>query len=484
MRWSRPRRAAVAAVTVVGLAGGGIAGCDGAGPRPRGVVGDHTRTAVASATTGGTRTPAPHPPPPDATHQLAAGAVLPGLVPAPVATAGGVTRTLAPLLRDPALGRSVSAAVLDAQTGESLLAHQPGVPRTPASLAKLATGAAALLSMPQQRRLATRVVTGVSAGEVVLVGGGDPMLTVAQQPAAAYPRRASLQALAGATAVALRRRGRVVAPVRVRVDDSLFAGPAVAPVWPRGYVASGVVAPVSALMVDGARLRAGRRARATDPALHAGGRFAALLRVAGVPVAGVPTRARAPAGAQQLAVVVSPPVGVLVEHMLLTSDNDVAEALWRHVAIARGAPVTFAGGWAATTAQLQAAGIDTRQLRLLDGSGLARASLLTPGTLTGLLRVAIDRPQLRPLLTGLPVARFTGTLTRRFGSPAARAGVGVVRAKTGSLTGVASLAGVVVAGGRLITFAVLADRVPPAAAFTVRDRLDRVAAALASCGCR
>jgi D-alanyl-D-alanine carboxypeptidase/D-alanyl-D-alanine-endopeptidase (penicillin-binding protein 4) len=61
-----------------------------------------------------------------------------------------------------------------------------------------------------------------------------------------------------------------------------------------------------------------------------------------------------------------------------------------------------------------------------------------------------------------------------------------VRAKTGTLTAVSSLAGIVHdADGRLITFALVADQVPPGVEATraAEAALDRVAAVLAACGC-
>jgi D-alanyl-D-alanine carboxypeptidase/D-alanyl-D-alanine-endopeptidase (penicillin-binding protein 4) len=90
-------------------------------------------------------------------------------------------------------------------------------------------------------------------------------------------------------------------------------------------------------------------------------------------------------------------------------------------------------------------------------------------------------PALRTLLTGLPVAGFTGTLMGRYDSADTSAGAGDVRAKTGSLRTVTSLAGQLVdADGRLLLFAFFA---PVEEAGATRAALDRVAAALASCGC-
>ncbi|WP_461027603.1 D-alanyl-D-alanine carboxypeptidase, partial [Streptomyces sparsus] len=105
--------------------------------------------------------------------------------------------------------------------------------------------------------------------------------------------------------------------------------------------------------------------------------------------------------------------------------------------------------------------------------------------LTALLAEAADpeHPELRPLLTGLPVAGFNGTLGRRYASAESAAGAGLVRAKTGTLTGVNSLAGTVVdADGRLLAFAFLTTgTTDPYGAQAV---LDRLAATVAGCGCR
>jgi D-alanyl-D-alanine carboxypeptidase/D-alanyl-D-alanine-endopeptidase (penicillin-binding protein 4) len=87
------------------------------------------------------------------------------------------------------------------------------------------------------------------------------------------------------------------------------------------------------------------------------------------------------------------------------------------------------------------------------------------------------------------VGGYSGTLRDRYrkttnGAPAA----GQVRAKTGSLSGLAAIAGTVVdADGRVLVFAVIADAVPEVGGVPPtpsQEALDRVAAALATCGCR
>jgi D-alanyl-D-alanine carboxypeptidase/D-alanyl-D-alanine-endopeptidase (penicillin-binding protein 4) len=241
--------------------------------------------------------------------------------------------------------------------------------------------------------------------------------------------------------------------------------------------------------VDAGRTRPGRYApRQADPALAAAGTFAALLGQRGIAVTGPVARTPSPvaAGAPVLAEVRSAPLVEVVQHALAESDNTVAEALARQVGAAAGRPPGFAESAQAVMATLRDLGLDTSGAVLVDGSGLGAGSTVPPALLAGLLAAAAgpDHPQLRPLLATLPVGGLTGTLDDRFlpGSPE-DAGAGLVRAKTGSLTGVTSLAGTVVdADGRLLAFAVLADGV--GATDPARAAVDAVADALVGCGCR
>ena len=86
------------------------------------------------------------------------------------------------------------------------------------------------------------------------------------------------------------------------------------------------------------------------------------------------------------------------------------------------------------------------------------------------------------MLTGLPVAAWSGTLADRYLTGRSRAGAGNVRAKTGTLTGVSALAGVVRdRGGRVLVFAFVADRTSSTPA--AEAALDALAARLATCIC-
>jgi D-alanyl-D-alanine carboxypeptidase/D-alanyl-D-alanine-endopeptidase (penicillin-binding protein 4) len=382
-------------------------------------------------------------------------------------------------MRASGLGTNLSGTVIDAMTRKPLFASHADLPAVPASTTKLTTSAAVLAAVGPDHRITTSVVRG--GGGVILVGGGDPTLT-RTAPRLGYPRPATLTDLAKQTAAALKAAG--VRHVRVDYDVSAYEGSRSGPGWKPVYFAEGDVAPVSALELDEGRVAPDSPGRVSDPPSVAATAFAQLLNRQGVS-ARVGGRTKAPAGAQRLGAVQSPPVSALVERLLTDSDNDIAEAMARQVAIKLHRPPTFQGGAAAVHDVLTrlgiGAGIDT-----VDGSGLSPRNRITPNGLARLLAFAAAsprRPELRTVLSGMPIAGFSGTLADRYGVGTAAAGRGVVRAKTGTLNGVNTLAGVVDdADGRLLAFAFMANNVQsPSAALAA---LDALAGTLANCGCR
>src|SRR6476620_2857509 len=106
--------------------------------------------------------------------------------------------------------------------------------------------------------------------------------------------------------------------------------------------------------------------------------------------------------------------------MLTRSDNDLAEALSRQVALQKGQPATFAGAAAAVRGVLRellpSVGAGPGSVLLQDGSGLSRLDRVQPGAITRLLSAVAGerRERLFPVLSGLPVAGFDGTLERRY----------------------------------------------------------------------
>ena len=174
--------------------------------------------------------------------------------------------------------------------------------------------------------------------------------------------------------------------------------------------------------------------------------------------------------------------------MLRESNNVIAENLARQVALRERRPASFSGAAAAVTATARRLGV-AGGIHLVDGSGLSPQDRIAPAALARLVSLASAGPRghLRAAITGMPVAGFSGTLAPGqsvFSGFTARSR-GLVRAKTGNLSSVATLAGLVYdASGRLLAFAFMTDQVPAASLGKAADGLDRMASALAGCGCR
>ena len=464
----------VSVVLIVSLAIVALAARDGADPRSSAEP-SVPSTSVPPSSGPGLSLTAPPPAP----------AVLASAAGAPAASLPRLRRELAPELSLPALGSRVALTVSQLGRPAVHLSYGPASV-VPASTLKLLTTAAVLSALGPEHRFETTVVRGDTRRSIVLVGGGDPLLAQAAQTGTAvktYPAPASLADLAAATAARLRAEG--VHSVRLGYDVSLFSGPAVNPHWPSTYISGNVVSPISALWVDEGRENPGFAQRSADPALAAAEAFREELAGEGVTVERAPVEQRAPRGAVAMASVDSAPLRQIVEHVLQQSDNEGAEVLLRQVALADGRPGSFGAGVAAVGSTLARLGLDVRGVRMYDGSGLSRDDAVPPSLLLEILTesASATHPELRSVLTGLPVAGFSGTLGYRFDGDS-ESGRGYVRAKTGTLSGVHALAGIAqTRSGQALLFVAIADRVATSDGVQARADLDQIAAAISSCPC-
>ena len=399
---------------------------------------------------------------------------------APLPAAATVQAAVDALVADPRMGASTGVVVADALTGQVLAAATPDVARVPASIQKLLTAAAALNAVGYDHVLTT-TVTQSAPGQITLVGGGDMMLAAGAGDPDAVNGHAGLDDLAAQVAKELVLTGRTT--VSLTLDDTLFTGSATGG-WAEDIPGLGYAAPVAAVAVDTGRLSAGEYApRQSDPAMAAADAFVTALAAHGVSVDGSPTRASAAPDARVLASVDSAPLGEIVEYFLHTSDNTITEVVGRVVALQAGLPGSFEGATRAVLTELTELGIDTSGAVLTDCSGLADGSRLTATTVLEVLDLLMDpaHPQLRAGAVALPVAGLDGTLSDRFLTTDAR---GLVRAKTGSLPHVTSLAGTALsADNRQLTFVIMADQTPDGGQWGPRQAIDSFVAGLAACGC-
>jgi D-alanyl-D-alanine carboxypeptidase/D-alanyl-D-alanine-endopeptidase (penicillin-binding protein 4) len=400
---------------------------------------------------------------------------------APVPTADGVAKVLGGPAASAAFDQ-LTGSVVDAQTGAVLWDRNSGQALTPASTTKLLTVAAALLTVDHGAQVSTKVVQGAQPGTVILVGGGDPTLnSLPDGKDSLYTGAAHLDDLVAQVKAAT--GGKVQ---KVQLDVSLYKGPSTAPGWAPEDAPSTYGAPIVPVMLDGGRMDPNNDhvMRVATPALTAVQQLAQRLGAQAQP--GLVT---APKDAKVLGEVKSAPLTELVNGLLQISDDTLAETVGRFAAIENGAEGSFAGAAKNTMDVLTKNGFDLTGVQLSDGSGLSTLNKIPAKVLSQILAVAAGpdgkdprTAQLRPLLGGLPVAGGSGTLADRYGDAASSPGKGWLRAKTGTLSGVNTLAGVVLdTDGRVLVFTLMS-----AGGNTTNARagLDDVAAALRGCGCR
>lgn len=384
---------------------------------------------------------------------------------AAIPTTAGLNASLGQLMAKPALGSS-AVWVADPATGATLLESRAQVPLLPASTLKLLTAATALRTLGPSTRLATRAL--IEDSTVTLVGGGDATL-------ASKGAGASLTSLARAAA-----NGITVGSVNLVYDISLFSGRTLGAGWSRSFPAAGVVAPVQALMMDQGRARPGGNSRVSNPAEYAAKAFARMLRAEGLKVTSI-AQGQASQSATELARVESVPVQRLVHRMLTDSDNDLAESL-AHLAGAKLTGVgSFASGAKAMASTATQLDLPTQGMALSDGSGLSSRNRVSANTIGGILMLSAQG-SFGGIAPALAIAGFTGTLADRFTSTRQEDAAGFVRAKTGTLNGVVTLAGIVPdVDGRVLVFTFLANDVPSLS--RARTVVDQLATKLRACGC-
>lgn len=410
-------------------------------------------------------------------------------------------------------GARVAALVVDRDDGRELYARDPDRALTPASNLKLFTATAALHAFGPTHRFVTQLLSDESPDakgfvETLYVrGGGDPALTSEDfWRLAADLRRAGLRGV----------RGDIV------LDDSMFDGVRWHPAWgavsARAYhapvsaltvnygaftvtlapgrdegdaVRAVVDPPVAFFRLNnrahtgpsGARrtLRVDRHAAAMagvervevagvapaegesktfarsvlDATRYAGAVLRMQLAAVGISVGGETRLGYAPESAIELLAFEGPQMAEVVRLFLKYSNNSIGEALVKNLGVrANGAPGTWQDGMSALRAELTAAGVSLQGVTLVDGSGLSYENRATPRSLVDALRRAAGSFRFGPeFVAALPIAGSDGTLEDRTESA-----VGLARAKTGLLTRVTGLSGIVPrAGGGAAYFSVLVN---------------------------
>lgn len=442
----------------------------------------------------------------------------------------------------PTLGAAkIAIAITDLVTGDEVFALHADTGMNLASNAKLLTAIAALGTLGNGFRWRTSVFVdpvdeaGTVAGDIYLRGRGDPMLTVgqleeladellargirriegrlvldatyfdgdvepphfAEQPKERAGFRAPVASLgvarSAATLKIVAEPGGAAATVTLEPDTGTYLQLTRREVVSvtEGRTRLRVEAKLKRDHVEyevSGQIRAGEgswelRRRVDDPA-----RFAAEVFRRALAVRGISIRQRAigagpvPPTAKLYAAHDSAPLSEVLRFMNKTSDNYVAESVLKTIGAetrATPGPATWADGVAGVRAYLTTLGLTPGSYRASNGSGLFAATEVSAHQLVKLLTSAHADYRIGPDLLGtLPIGGVDGTLARRWhGQPAQ----GRVRAKTGTLDKVLSLAGYVATDSRVpLAFAIVVNDIPPGQRPIARAMVDDVVAVLAA----
>jgi D-alanyl-D-alanine carboxypeptidase/D-alanyl-D-alanine-endopeptidase (penicillin-binding protein 4) len=385
-----------------------------------------------------------------------------------------------------ALSGGSGAYAFNITDGHAIAGQNAGRGRILASNTKLFTSAAVLARYGTGGRFSTDVyadgtlTAGILTGDLYLRGGGDPLFGNASFVTTNFGSGATLEQLAQD----LKTQGVKKITGTVYGDESVFDSR-------RGTAYSGfarssdIGGTLSGLIVNKGFV--GGRWQANPPAFAAQ-RMRAALQSAGITVTPKTAAGTTPVGAKRLAFVRSLPMSALVRQMDKPSNNYLAEMLAKSLAMPESAADDDAdgglvplGNTSATTAsgnsvsRRHAAAFGAK-VKLADGSGLSRSDNAAPREVVDLLRGVQKSAAFADFKAALPIAGVDGTLSSRMRRTAAYRRCS---AKTGTLSNVSALSGYcTTAGGDLVAFSILQNRVSPAAAHGQQDRVAALIAAL------
>ena len=331
-----------------------------------------------------------------------------------------------------------SMIVVDAMTGEVIFERNSTQARKPASVIKLLSATSVLSYIDSQKVFNTNIYKGVDPGTIVINGEYDPWISMIQSQAEKMGRT-SLPRLGFNTI----NRYNELAGAEAKRLKILYTG-----LFPQ----------------DLANLQAFLKKRGIRTTAEKITPEDALLQ-----------------SAEPLVLSASPTLETMVKWTLLWSDNVLAERLALLAAITSGETFNTQGVENTFHTVLTNFGIDPDKIEVADGSGLSKQNRVTAKAIADLLMKIRNDPKYVSVYEGLPIGGVSGTLQKRFLTTAPQA-VGLVRGKTGTLSGTVSLAGYVDSEDRQYIFVAIADKIPRrySASERARDTLDRILGKIAA----
>ena len=327
--------------------------------------------------------------------------------------------------------------VYDLTDGQPLYAVNAAHRMRPASCQKIVTAVTALhflkgnYQFRTDFRITGNVKAGVLEGDLIVVGGMDPLVTADELLNAA----ATIKQKQGINSIT----GNVVFDLSMREEKELGWGWC----WDDDY------GPLSALLVDGKACFEEEWLQALTTA--------GIKTPSGSPLKGENKASPSKGGwvGSSSVYTIRHSIDELLEPMMKESNNIYAECLFYQTAATTGKKWAGRKEAAGRTEELlKRIGLTPEQYRVADGSGLSLYNYVSAEMLVAILGYAWRTPAIKEhLLPSLPIASIDGTLEKRMQDTEAQ---GKVRAKTGTVTGVVSLAGyLTAANGHTLAFAII-----------------------------
>lgn len=368
-----------------------------------------------------------------------------------------------------------SIVVLDGATGEMLHSSAPDTALTPASTAKVLSAFAVANTIEPGTRFATTVVA--DGDHAVLVAGGDTVLAPGKGDPDEIVGHAGVGDLAAQVAAKLKKQGRT--SVTLDLDTSYAPGPLSVATWDPEYLVQGFTTRIAMLGLSTERSHPPEPA-APDPNQSVLNTLIKELKKRGI-TAQKGDDVDAPKGAEVLGKVESAPVEDVLGQAMRDSDNGMIESLSRQAAFVAGVPGDEKSVTKFVLDTVEEHGIGVDGAKLADTSGLSDGTAFST-RLLGEVIAAGSTGKNRPMqgvLAHESVSGYNGTLHDRYWVDSNHSAAGKVRAKTGSLPEVSSLAGTVITdSGRLLVFAIITNGDVPDGVWGNRVGIDNVVAAL------
>ena len=344
--------------------------------------------------------------------------------------------------------KSLHAEVRRADNSQVLFSRRADTPARTASVMKVITSVVALDALGPDYRVETKVYGDTSSGRIYLVGSGD--VTLSRMPGnivSYYSGGPKLDSLSKQIASWAKRNKVTIS--QVVLDSSLYgANEDWHSTWDKRGLSQGYMAPVSALQIDAGRLTSSRNQnvfigqRTAKPINQAGVLFLKSLRKYGLAQSASATVGNLASGSAVIASVKSQPISKWIENTLNVSDNALAEALGRLSSLALGFDGSASSLTRAYSKALQARGLETKGLLIVDGSGLSRLNRVPAKLVNDVLsQVYANQASHSAVVAGMPVSGKPGSLRYRFSSGEQRQALFNIEAKTGWIRTGYSLAG-------------------------------------------